>query len=401
MHIINDAHTISVVTSTAEQIDYSVSYVEIDTTNNTIAPDSSDGSITTATTTDILAAAGTNNRRQVKTIILRNSGAGSNTVTLLKNSINISPAVVLSPGEMIEFVDGRGFRTFDTHGREKNKDTTVLGYNGLVFEFHKIGTASEAAGVRYGFAKDSGFPGAWVPGSPGLNGWWVDASQASNAANPAGATQAGCVQLPNPASGAYYLVDLALTTSVAHLLHLLDLIWYNTGLVVTTTTAQTITQPAGSKPARDLNGSTNGEGWGAAIYVTTATTNGAAVTNTTISYTNSDGTAGRTGTINSFPQTAVAGTFVPIQLAAGDRGIRSVESVTLGTSYGGGAISLVMYRMLASVPNPVANVGGIMNKLSNDPTGVRIYNGTALWPIYMSSATTATTLFGTAIIAER
>jgi hypothetical protein len=48
----------------------------------------------------------------------------------------------------------------------------------------------------------------------------------------------------------------------------------------------------------------------------------------------------------SFPATAVAGTLVPFQLATGDRGVQSVQSVTLGTSYVAGAISLVLFRII-------------------------------------------------------
>lgn len=276
----------------------------------------------------------------------------------------------------------------------------MVGNAGIPFDYHKIGTASEAAGVRYSWQKDAGMPGAYNLGSPGVNGWWVDASQASNAANPAGAAQVGCHQLPT-LDGSYWLNDIGLCVSTAHLVEIWDLLWYNTGIAVTTTTAQAIAMPGSSKPARDLNGSTDGEGWIAAILVTGATTNAGAITNTTISYTNQSGTAGKTGTIASFPATAVIGTLVPFQLAAGDRGVRSIESITLGTSYGGGSISVVLLRKLASIPNPVANVGGIMNKLVNDPTWTRLYNGTALFLSYVSSATTATTLSGTIQIVGR
>ena len=181
---------------------------------------------------------------------------------------------------------------------------------------------------------------------------------------------------------------------MASQIEIFDLIWYNTGLVVTTTTAQTVTMPGASIPARDANGTVNGECWMAGIYVTTATTNAGAITNTTLSYTNSEGTAGRTATMASFPATAVIGTFVPFQLQDGDRGIRSIQSVTLGTSRVAGALSVLLYRTITCIPNPLANVGGIMNNLSDDPTGTRVYNGSALCVRYLPSATTATTVSG-------
>jgi hypothetical protein len=313
----------------------------------------------------------------------------------------IGPTYTLAGGESLEYNDGSGFIIRTSAGLPKAADSLIVGSDGLPIDIYKIGTASEAVGVRYGYAKDSGMPGAWVPGAPGINGWWTDAATASNAANPAGATQCGSPNLTNPVSGTRYLNLIGATTSVAHALEVWDLLWYNTGIAVTTTTAQAIAMPGASIPARDMYGTTNGEGWIPAIYVTTATTNAGAVTNTTLSYTDSEGNAGATATISSFPATAVAGTLVPFQLAAGDRGARSIESITLGTSYGGGAISLVLLRKLATVPNPVANVGGLLNKLTTDPTGVKLYNGSALWFSHISSATTATSLSGVLNVVDR
>lgn len=399
---IND--TLELITSSTANIDYYVAYVDITTT--TFAPSSTQGAISSATTTTILSAPSASTQRQIKLITIVNKHAtASNNITLQKDvsatNYQITGTYTLSAGDSLRCdVDGN-IQIFDKNGRLKTNDTDTIGYTGFPFEFHKIGTASEAIGNWYCFAKDSGFPGAYSLGAPGLNGWWVDASQTTNAANPAGAAQVGVNRLVAPASGSYYINNIGVGSSVAHLLYLIDIIWYNTGAVVTTTTAQAITVPAASKPARDMYGSTNGDGWQIGILVTTATTNAGVIANMTCSYTDSDGNAGNTATITAFPATAVIGTFVPFQLAAGDRGVRSVEGLTLGTSLVAGAVSLVMYRTIASVVNPVANVGGIMNKLTSDPTGIRIYNGSALNWIYRASATTATTMNGTINIVER
>lgn len=390
-------------TSSTASTDYYVAYTDITTT--TFTPGVSAGNISSATDTTILSSPGASTTRQVKFLTLRNKGTSTN-VVVLKYDVSgteqeITADISLAAGEVLEYNDGTGFIIRARDGSPKQIDTTTIGYTGIPFEFYKIGTASEAVGIKYGTAKDSGLPGAWSPGAPGVNGWWTDASTQNNAANPAGASQTGSPRLQNPATGSYYLNSIGMTTSVAHLVTIYDLLWYNTGITVTTTTAQAITMPATSVPARDNYGTTNGEGWIAGIYVTTATTNAGAITNTTLSYTNTEGTAGRTATIASFPATAVAGTLVLFQLQAGDSGIQTIQSVTLGTTYGGGAISIVLLRNLASVPNPVVNVGGIMNKLTSDPTGVKIYNGTAFWLVYTSSATTATTLTGTLSVVER
>jgi hypothetical protein len=126
------------------------------------------------------------------------------------------------------------------------------------------------------------------------------------------------------------------------------------------------------------------------ILVTTATTNAGAITNMTISYTNQAGVAGKTGTVSSFPATAVAWTLVPFQLANWDTGVRSVQSVTLWTTLTAGAISLIAYRLIAMAPHLVANAGW---KFQPALTGAntRLYNGVCLIPIYLPTATTATT----------
>jgi hypothetical protein len=404
MILSNTTETIELVTSASGSVDYYVSWA--DHTSSAFTPGQSNGNVNTATTTVIVAAPGASTQRQVRYMAVRNRSTTVAQVVSIRHDTSgteriLSAEISLAQGEVLEYTPDAGFQVRDRTGRLKVMYPQAQGIGGFTFEFLKIGTASEAIGVQYGLAKDSGIPGAWVPNTPGINGWWTDASAATNAANPAGATQTGSPQLPNAASGSYFLTNANVASSVAHLYRMVDLIWYNTGIVVTTTTAQAISQPVSSVPARDLNGSTNGEGWQAGIYVTTATTNAGAVTNTTLTYTNSEGAGSRTATIASFPATAVAGTFVPFQLQAGDRGIRSIQSVTLGTSYGGGAISLMMYRLLSNIPCPIINVGAPLVRTDRDTPGVRLYNGTALWWLYYSSATTATTMQASAEIMEK
>lgn len=262
----------------------------------------------------------------------------------------------------------------------------ILGQNMFVY---KVGTAPEAAGQFYCWAKDTGNPGAWAPGTPGLNGRVTDGTTAADN---------GCLRVANPSSGANYLSQCSLGTTVACHLSIFDVVWINSGIVVTTTTAQAIVTP--TFPARDSNGSSNGEGYGIGILVTTATTNAGAVTTITISYTNQAGTAGRTATISSYPATAVIGTVVLAQLAAGDTGVRSIQSITLGTTLTAGAISLFVYRGIISQSSATANAGGPALTNVLDP-GPRLYNGVCLLPVGLMSATTATTLVGTIIATER
>lgn len=171
---------------------------------------------------------------------------------------------------------------------------------------------------------------------------------------------------------------------------------------MTTTTAQTVNSVA--FPARDIQGTVNGEGCMIGLLVATATTNGAVNNTATVSYTNEAGTAGRTATLLAvtgwqIPATAVAGTIVWFMLAAGDKGVQSIQSVTLAASLGAGAVSLLVGRWLAMVPSSVANVA-TPALIDADP-GVCVWDDPAIFHCYQSSATTATGVSGTLSFADR
>lgn len=122
---------------------------------------------------------------------------------------------------------------------------------------------------------------------------------------------------------------------------LADRLWHNGGIDVTSTSAQSITSP--TWPARDEVGQANGRGVFLALEVSAAM--GAATPTITVEYTNSDGVAGRTGTnIFPAPSSAAAETTLLISLQAGDRGVRSVQSITLSASWLSGTINLVAFR---------------------------------------------------------
>jgi hypothetical protein len=91
----------------------------------------------------------------------------------------------------------------------------------------------------------------------------------------------------------------------------------------------------------------------------------------------------------SFPATAVAGTLVPFQLATGDRGVQSVQSVTLGTSYVAGAISLLLFRIVEANPCLLANTGGNATAVTKN---VKLHNGVCLIPVVIPTTTTAQTI---------
>ncbi len=83
----------------------------------------------------------------------------------------------------------------------------------------------------------------------------------------------------------------------------------------------------------------------------------------TASYTDESGNAGNTATVTSFPATAVAGHFSVFNLAAGDRGVRSIQSVTFGTSLVTGTVHMVVFRLIARIPVPTANISNRLDAI--------------------------------------
>lgn len=373
------SEVLRVITSSTATLDIQANHA--DHTTTTFSPTSTNTKITTATTTTIISAPAASTQRQIRNIMIHNtSTTASNTITIEvfdgTNSFKIFNTSI-GIDEHVHF-NGTDWRKYNASGIliEQSKDD-ITGDSRSIF---KVGTAPEAAGNFYCFSKDSGFPGAWSPGTPGVAGRTCDGTTAGDA---------GSLSVGNPASGSWYIRDFCVASTQPTKVSILDFLWVNTGLVVTTTTAQTVNSL--TWPARDNTGTTNGAGIQVGILVTTATTNAAAVTNTTMSYTNSDGVSGRTATISSFPATAVIGTFVKFQLQAGDKGVRSIQSITLGTSYTAGAISLVAFNQLASSPAILANAGSLSYAKTLD---IPIFNGHCLIFNIQASNTTATTIDG-------
>jgi hypothetical protein len=123
---------------------------------------------------------------------------------------------------------------------------------------------------------------------------------------------------------------------------LCDRLSHQGGLSGTTTTAQTTNLPTSA-----LTRYTNGVGvmMGLEIY----TQIGATGTTVTCSYTNEGGTAGRTSTAVAFGATGFreAGRMILPGVAAGDLGVKSVESVTvLATTGTAGAFGVTLFKPL-------------------------------------------------------
>ena len=377
----------------AATIEVHTSYIDVSGT--TITPGRTNTLITTETTTTIVPAPGAGATRNVKAIYITNNSAGTNCdVTVLHTDGTTQVELmqfVLLPGENMGYREDGSWVHRDRAGAEY-PPAGLGAYNGRTIPFMKTGTAADTVGYWYCTSKDGGFPGAWSPGTPGVNGRATDGTQTADN---------GCIPIANPATGSNFLTELIMQANVNHSHLFFDCLWVNSGVVVTTTTAQTLTTP--TLPARDINGGTAGEGCMIAMLTTTANTNAAAITNATISYTNSKGVAGRTARLTAIAGSQITispviGTITWFNLDAGDTGVSSIQSVTLGTSLVAGAVSFMICRDIASIGTTIANVAA--QKVLGAP-GTRLYNGTCMLHCYLASATTATFCNGELSVMEK
>lgn len=227
----------------------------------------------------------------------------------------------------------------------------------------------------------TGYPIAATANTSGMSGQALTSSTAA-------------LPFTNPASGNTYLARFtrpsnsgALASAPQSYYGLVDRLWENSGIDRTLTTAQTINSV--TWPARDLNGSTNGEGVYLALEVSSVM--GTGTPTITVSYTNSAGTSGRTGT-GIFPAAANAGigSWWPIGLQAGDTGVRSVQSITFSATWGtAGVLHLVAYRLIALFSNtraPVMNVAEDAVTLAMP----QLWNNSVLQPILFPGGTSNT-----------
>ena len=245
--------------------------------------------------------------------------------------------------------------------------------------FSKALSGTLVAGRAFSPFYLAGIPGAAVAPTPGAAG---------------AALTAYSGQIPIPtASGNTHLARASFVSSAqAGMVLLCDRLWHNSGIVVTTTTAQTINSVAW--PARDKNGATLGHGVYIGLEISTATGAGASVIS--ISYTNQDGTAGKTGTATPlYAASSIAGSFYRFNLAAGDTGVRSIQTYTSTVSMTSGVVHLVAYRVLASIELPAAGIAGVIDPVTGGLG--REYDTTVPFPIFIPQTTTTTQLTGSVV----
>jgi hypothetical protein len=389
MMLVNPS-TLTLNCSTAAQLETYVEYVDY-VPGTSFTPARNTLTITAAGTVTLVTTPVVGTDRKIKNITIRNSGTTANTVQILNNSTLVTAAVALQPTECFQMDANDTWTVMTASGSIKVATPDIAPVNGTSICFRKSGTAKEAAGIAYVYAKDAGFPGVWSPGVPGVNG---------RSTNGTTAADAGCMPMPLSV-GTQYLTQIQGAGTVAGDLSFIDIVWVNTALSTTVVGAQAIVSPA--FPARDINATANGTGYCLGLLFTATGANAAAVATTTVTYTNSAGTPGRTATLNavaSIPITPVIGTMIPFLLAAGDTGVQSIQSFNVGTSLvTATCASLIVYIQFPGTPGTIAN----LNYINEIPTpGVHCATGVVLLPMTQCASTTAaTTISGYIIITTR
>lgn len=147
---------------------------------------------------------------------------------------------------------------------------------------------------------------------------------------------------------------------------------------------------------------TNGAGVQAFYFNSNATPLGAATPNLSLGYTNSNQVASRaTPTVLPVGKTAASNSIIlysgasgagkfnyTMPLQSGDAGIAEINTIQNASSYLSGEYSVALVKELARVPLNVIGQAAERNLQFDYPSLPRIYDGAALYWLYMSSTTT-------------
>lgn len=221
-----------------------------------------------------------------------------------------------------------------------------------------------------------GTPQAAVASSAGVNGEALS-----------GVVQ-GAIPRTNPGGGANaYIGRAGFVASQIGQLWLIDRLWQNSGLSVTSTTAQSITPV--SLPARSEDGTANGERVMAAVEWSAA--GGAGTPTVTLTYTDQDGNTGASATLTGVASPP-AGQMEIFTLAAGDSGVRAPTSFIQSATRTSGTMHLVLFRVLAAIDFPSASNANNIDAVTGGLP--RVYDDSVLQLMWINANANAVSFTG-------
>lgn len=253
-------------------------------------------------------------------------------------------------------------------------------------------TPAHTAGLWYSLFRGGGNPPADTILGTGTNLAFQQLTDATT--NATGIRHGGNV---GGGTGYKHLLNAAAQTAAATtapcVLMLVDLLGFYPITSVTTTTAQTLNNTVTLPRYTD--------GAGVQAFLTPSTVMGAATPSLSIGYTNSVGTASRatpatlpigntaaavTSIVYSGAGAGKFGPFMPLQ--AGDAGIRSVQTVTISTSYVSGVLNLVLCKPLLTLPITTLGVTAERDLVNQFASMPKVYDGACLaWLMLAGLAT--------------
>lgn len=254
----------------------------------------------------------------------------------------------------------------------------VAALPGTKRSFGKASFTPQAVGAFFGLWNTGQLPPAQTPGGGAAGQILTSAST-------------GAIPFPNAAVGATsYLARLACQAANPGTLIIFDRLWENSGLSPTVLTAQTVNSVALTRP--DALGKDT-EAW----FEVTGTL-GASTTPPSISYTDQDGNAGNTAQLMAFVTAASGGRNFPFGLAAGDSGIRSIQSYTNGATMTSGSFTLVIRRRVAEIDVPAGHLSEVLDFFAlGSPV---INDNAALELVWFAQNTNSNQVFGSLSIAQ-
>jgi hypothetical protein len=93
------------------------------------------------------------------------------------------------------------------------------------------------------------------------------------------------------------------------------------------------------------------------------------------------------------------GSFIPLlPLAAGDLGVRSIQTITLSATMTSGTMHLVAYRVLGRLPIILGNTGNWLDVVTAGFP--RLYDNTVPFLLWLPATTTAPVLNGHMIVTQ-
>lgn len=249
------------------------------------------------------------------------------------------------------------------------------------FVFNKLCPNACVVGQIDSLWKGTGFPGAGS--NPATTPGDVHDSDASS-------NVVGAMWFPDRSTDLRYLLKISVLADQAGTLILYDRLAGVSGISLTSTGAKTVN--SGSLSRYSGTDAVNNEAW---LEMTTAITTNSLTANLG-SYTSADGSTAQVGgTVVTTTANGTIGKIIPLPLAAGKRGVRSVEAgLTVGgTAPAAGVANLLIVRRLAQIPC-TANIANNVSFLDDELSLPQIFDNATLGLAWQATGTTTPRISG-------